>query len=153
MSLFYLYFDKTFFNIYRFFNIGCGLIIFLILCSRSVIIKYLRPTNGQIRLMAILIVFEEQKVINLQKNLKWEKTNDQRALSVRRYRHDLAGGRTSAAMLALTLLILLIPHIWVISGQRVRSAVAAIRDIRDGEDDRSYFWQRPQQEAWGCHMQ
>lgn len=74
--------------------------------------------------MAILIVFEEQKVINLQKNLKWEKTNDQRLLSVRRYRHDLGVRlRTSAVMLALTLLILLIPHIWVISGQRVRSAV------------------------------
>ena len=73
--------------------------------------------------MAILIVFEEQKVINLQKNLKWEKTNDQRLLSVRRYRHDLGVRlRTSAVMLALTLLILLIPHIWVISGQRVRSA-------------------------------
>ena len=32
-------------------------------------------------------------------------------------------GPVSAVMLALTLLILLIPHIWVISGQRVRSAV------------------------------
>ena len=32
-------------------------------------------------------------------------------------------GPVSAVMLALTLLILLIPHIWVILGQRVRSAV------------------------------
>ena len=91
--------------------------------------------------MAILIVFEEQKVINLQKNLKWEKTNDQRLLSVRRYRHDLGvrlrTSQCSDARINTSHLVnsSYLSHL----GTKGQVSSGAIRDIRDGRMIRVIF--------------